>query len=118
MLLVNLTDDNSSPLVGHDVYLKDGRVILDTLTTNEYGQVSFSLNSLAAGIYNNIYVEFLENRAYAGAILPVCVVVNKVKTVLESENVSTFYEEGKIIAKLSDEFGNPLANSDVYIIGC
>ena len=113
-LLVTLTDGENRPLSDCKVYLKENGNVLDDLTTDDYGQVRFSLNDLSVGSHN-LFVEFLENRYYESSILPVSVVIDKTAVIINASNVKAFPNEGKIIALLTDERGNRLIDSQLYL---
>lgn len=113
-LVATLLDENNNPMAGRTIYLKEGGNVLDALTTNGLGQVTFSLNDLSAGTHN-INVAFSEEKFYAGSDLPVSVVINNYNTILKADNVRAFPGEGVITAKLTDENGNPIADADVTL---
>lgn len=109
-----ILDENGNPMVGRSIYLIEGNDIKDVQTTDASGMVTFALNGLSAGEYNYNLV-FAEEKLYAGANLPVSVEINNIKTILEADNVKAFFDEGIVSAKLSDEYGNPLADTNVTL---
>ena len=85
-----------------------------TLTTDDNGQINISVPVLPARSYPvNIY--FDGDAVYEGCVNDISVLVDKIHTQISAENVSTFYNEGKLTANLADEYGNPLSNADVLL---
>ena len=85
-----------------------------TLRTDDKGQVNISIPVLPARSYP-IQLYFNGDGVYEGCVNDISVLVDKIHTQISSENVSTFYNEGKLTANLTDEYGNPLSNADVLL---
>ena len=113
-LVATLLDENGNPMQGRNIYLKENGNVLDVLTTNDLGQVTFSLNELSAGTHA-LNIVFNEEKFYVGSDLPVSVVINNYNTILKADNVRAFPGEGVVIAKLTDENGNPIADANVTL---
>ena len=113
-LTVCLSDEENNPVCGAVIYLKENGDVLANLTTDDFGEVIFSLNDLSAGSHD-LYVEFLENNYYDYSGAAVSAVIYKPNTLLKVDDVTAFPNDGKIIAKLTDEFGNPLTDAQVYL---
>lgn len=114
-LIVNLTDDENNPMMGYVIYLKENGNVLDNLTTNSSGQVSFSLSDMSAGSHN-LYVEFLGDRIYEGSVSPVAVAIDKFYSSIEAGNVSAFtYDDINLIATLTDGSNAPMQGYVVYL---
>ena len=109
-----LLDENGNPMMDRSIYLVEGNNVRDVQTTDASGKVTFNLNGLSAGEYNYNLV-FGEEKLYAGANLPVSVEINNIRTTLAADNIRTFLDEGIITAKLTDEYGNPLVDTDVTL---
>lgn len=113
-MTVRLTDNTSNPVCGATIYLKENGNVLANLTTDDFGEVTFSLNGLSAGSHD-LYVEFLENNYYESSGAAASAVINKPNTILNADDITAFPNEGKVIAKLTDEFGNPVTDAQVYL---
>jgi hypothetical protein len=62
-----------------------------------------------------LYIEFAGNRYYESSGKYVSVVINKVNTIIRAADVVAFRNEGKVIANLTDQWGNPLSDAQVYL---
>ena len=114
-LLVNLTDGENKPMDGYVVYLIENGVVLDNLTTDDNGQVSFLLNNLSAGRHN-LYVEFMESRYYKGSSMQVLAVINKYSSVIKADDITAYaVEDINLIVNLTDDENNPMAGCVVYL---
>ena len=113
-LIVNLTYGGNAAIDGEVVYLKENGAVIANLTTDKSGQVIFSLNDLPAGSHM-LYIEFTGNRYYESSGKYVSVVINKVNTIIRAADVVAFRNEGKVIANLTDQWGNPLSDAQVYL---
>ncbi len=113
-LIVNLTYSGNAAIDGAVVYLKENGAVIANLTTDKSGQVIFSLNDLPAGSHM-LYIEFTGNRCFESSGKYVSVVINKVNTIIRAADVVAFRNEGKVIANLTDQWGNPLSDAQVYL---
>ena len=114
-LLVNLTDENNNPMAGYVVYLKENGIVLDNLTTNEFGQVSFPLIDLSSGSHS-LYVEFLANRFYNSSSSPVTVVIYKFSTLINADEVTAFtIDDIRLTAYLTDGSNRPVSGAVIYL---
>lgn len=111
---VRLSDDTNNPLSGATIYLKENGEVLANVTTDDFGAAVFSLNGLSAGSHD-LSVEFLENDYYDYSAAEASAVINKPNTILQADDIVAFPNEGKVIAKLTDEFGNPVTDAQVYL---
>lgn len=82
------------------------------VNTNEDGQVTLEIPKLNPNHYSAEFI-FYENELYNGVSKKVDIIINRISTRISSENVIAYYREGKIIAKLTDQFGNNM--SGVYL---
>jgi predicted outer membrane repeat protein len=82
--------------------------------TNEKGQISIDIPKLPAETYP-VDISFGGDDVYEPFFKTVYVTVNKIATRLSSANVSAFYNEGKILAKLADSNGKPLVDLNVSL---
>ena len=113
-LIVNLTYGGNAAIGGAVVYLKENGAVIANLTTDKSGQVIFSLNDLPAGSHM-LYIEFTGNRCFESSGKSVSVVINRVNTIIRAADVVAFRNEGKVIANLTDQWGNPLSDAQVYL---
>ena len=82
--------------------------------TNEKGQITIDIPKLPANTYP-VDISFGGDDVYEPFFKTVYVTVDKLATILSSANVTAFYNEGKVVARLTDKDGNPLAGSDVSL---
>jgi hypothetical protein len=114
-LLVNLTDGENAPMVGYVVYLKENGNVLDSLTTNSSGQVSFSLSDISAGSHI-LSVEFSGNRIYEGSAAQVTVAIDKYNSVIKVQDVEGYtYQDINLIVNLTDGDNKAMAGYVVYL---
>lgn len=111
-IIATLTNESGLPMEGWTLSLSVGN-INPSLKTNSDGQVEFSLADLAVGTYTGTII-FAGNELYASSAKSISVYIGKLDTVITASNVSFNYDEqGDILVKLVDEFGNPLSGFDV-----
>ncbi|MEE1151490.1 MAG: right-handed parallel beta-helix repeat-containing protein, partial [Methanobrevibacter sp.] len=82
--------------------------------TNEKGQITIDIPKLPAETYP-VDISFGGDDVYEPFFKTVYVTVDKIATQLSSANVTAFFNEGKIVARLTDKYGKPLAYSNVSL---
>lgn len=109
-----------------DIYDELGKVLSNTnvsvsfngenrsFTTDENGRITIHIPNMEPGNYV-IGIILSESDSYMGATKNIDVHIMKHLNLVTSQNVSAFCNEGKITAKLTDEFGNPIAYSDLFL---
>ncbi len=84
------------------------------ITTDEHGRIIIEIPNMAPGDYVLSITSF-QSDSYDEVTKNINIHVMKNLNLITSQNVSAFFNEGKIVAKLTDQFGNPLGNSTVYL---
>lgn len=111
-IIATLTNESGLPMEGWTLSLSVGN-INPSLKTDSDGKVEFLLDDLAAGTYTAT-IRFAGNELYTASEKSISVYVGKLDTFITATNVSfNFDEQGDIIVKLVDEFGNALSGFDV-----
>ena len=82
--------------------------------TNEKGQITIDIPKLPAETYP-VDISFGGDDVYEPFFKTVYVTVDKIATQLSSANVTAFFNEGKVVARLTDKNGRPLADSNVSL---
>jgi len=82
--------------------------------TNEKGQITIDIPKLPAETYP-VDISFGGDDVYEPFFKTVYVTVDKIATQLSSANVTAFFNEGKVVARLTDKDGKPLADSNVSL---
>lgn len=114
-LTVTLKGDYyGNPLANKTLSIKFDEDPSTTAKTDEKGQININIPKLPAKTYP-IEIYFSGDGVYESCSKTVNVIVDKIGTQLSSGNVSAFYNEGKIVAKLTDNGGNPIAGSYVSL---
>ena len=85
-----------------------------TLKTDKNGQISIQVPELPADSYL-VSINFTGGGLYEASSKNINVLIEKIDTRLLADNVTAFYNEGIITAKLTDEYGNPLPGSDLIV---
>ena len=84
------------------------------LTTDENGRITIEIPNMEPDKYV-LSITYPESDSHQYSTKSIDVNVMKHAAIFASSNVSAFCNEGKIVACLSDEFGNPLANTAVKL---
>jgi predicted outer membrane repeat protein len=84
------------------------------ITTDENGQIIIEIPNMVPDDYMLSITSF-QSDSYEEATKNINIHVMKNLNLITSQNVSAFCNEGKIVVKLTDQFGNPLGNSIVYL---
>ncbi len=82
--------------------------------TDGMGQITIDIPKLPAKTYP-VSISFGGDDVYEPFSITVNVTVNKIASQLSSRNVTAFFNEGKIVARLTDKYGKPLADSNVSL---
>ncbi|WP_405265831.1 pectate lyase-like adhesive domain-containing protein [Methanobrevibacter sp.] len=82
--------------------------------TNEKGQITIDIPKLPAETYP-VDISFGGDDVYEPFFKTVYVTVDKIATQLSSANVTAFFNEGKVVARLTDKDGKPLVGSNVSL---
>ena len=82
--------------------------------TDGMGRITIDIPKLPAETYP-VSISFGGDDVYEPFSITVNVTVNKIASQLSSRNVTAFFNEGKIVARLTDKYGKPLADSNVSL---
>ena len=82
--------------------------------TDGMGRITIDIPKLPAKTYP-VSISFGGDDVYEPFSITVNVTVNKIASQLSSRNVTAFFNEGKIVARLTDKYGKPLADSNVSL---
>ena len=82
--------------------------------TDGMGRITIDIPKLPAETYP-VDISFGGDDVYEPFFKTVYVTVDKIATQLSSANVTAFFNEGKIVARLTDKYGKPLADSNVSL---
>ena len=82
--------------------------------TDGMGRITIDIPKLPAETYP-VDISFGGDDVYEPFFKTVYVTVDKIATQLSSANVTAFFNEGKVVARLTDKNGRPLADSNVSL---
>ena len=118
-LIITLRDSEGNPIenatVKMDIDVSDIQGM--ELKTNSTGQAAFNLkDKLAVGTYVGRF-RFEGTTRYGGCDAVINITVkDRISTKICADNITTFPEEGKIVAKLVDGDGNPLEGLNITLV--
>jgi len=112
-LVIGLMDDEGNPIANASVSV--GLNGTKKYSTDENGQVNLSTESLLPDSYP-VNVTFDGNEIYLPSNASSVIIIEKLPSVLNVNNITAFYDEGEeLVIGLMDDEGNPIANASVSV---
>ena len=112
-LSITLLNESGDVMVGYDLSISlNGASV--TKTTDSEGKVILEIPLLPASTYP-IDISFAGLNLYNASSKTVNLIINQIDTKISSEDIKVVYSQGKIIAFLTNESGDAIADQDLYL---